>query len=208
MSNPVSACELPSGQCCVISSLNSESPSSGCLWDKFTPGGESGRDSTASPGVTGVQRVPAWVSCQRGARSPLCSSLNTLLSSLPPGIIFILQSVLWPWEEHVSFGVIREEPAGDACGFSPLPGAPGSPCNCREVFLVCILLLGCGHGSLKRRRISIPGVSGLPAVGELSQCCSYSCWCCIHMALNPSRDGHSTTAQLSAGQPFRRGICS
>lgn len=53
---PVTQWESAAGQCCVISSLISQSHSSGCPWDKFTLGGESGRDSTAPMGVTGFQR--------------------------------------------------------------------------------------------------------------------------------------------------------
>lgn len=165
MRNPVRECESPAGQCCVISSLVSESHSSGCPWDKFTLGGESGRDGTAPLGVTGIQRgqEDSWL-------SPLCPgqhSFNPLLSSLVPGIVFTLQS----GPKKSKFGVMRGQPAGDACGCSPF--LSGSPCNCRETFWVCIFLLGVWHGFLKSR-ISIPGVSGLTAGGGLSCSCSFT----------------------------------
>lgn len=76
--------------------------------------------------------------------------------------------------------------------FPPSSGAPGSPCNCREVFLVFIPA-GMWPWISEKEEISVPVVSGLTAGGELSQCCSYSCWCCMHVALNPSRDGHSSS---------------
>lgn len=154
-------CEWPAGQCCVISSLISESHSSGCPWDKFTLGGESGRVSQTQRGQEGscLSQLPAR--CQEPSL-PWAPHLNPLLSSLAPGIVFILQG--GPKKSMV--GVRREEmpvavpPA--------LQGIPAIPERSFGVYFPA----GMWHGSLKRRRISIPGVSGLTAVGELSCSCS------------------------------------
>lgn len=187
MRNPVRECESPAGQCCVISSLVSESHSSGCPWDKFTLGGESGRDGTAPLGVTGIQggQEDSWL-------SPLCPgqhSLNPLLSSLVPGIVFTLQS----GPKKSKFGVMRGQPAGDALLLFPLP--------LRESLQLQRDFLG----------VYFPAW-GMAWFSEKQNIYSRSVWpdcrrrikllLQLHTALNPSRDGHSPTALLCEG------ICS